>query len=45
VDFVYKNTAAGRSQWGFAIAPEAGFDLRAVMAAHIELANRDLTVH
>lgn len=45
VDFTCKNSAPGRSQWGFAIAAEAGFNLRAAVAAHTTLVGRDLTVH
>ncbi|MBX9903482.1 MAG: heparinase II/III family protein [Burkholderiales bacterium] len=45
LDFRHRNPDAGRSQWGFAIAPEANFELRAAKAAHAELVTGASTIH
>lgn len=45
LDFRHRNPAAGRSQWGFAVGPEATFDIQAARAAHAKLATNASTMH
>lgn len=45
MDFVHQLSVPGRTQWGFAIAPAASFDLRAAKTAHAGLANSTLTTN
>jgi hypothetical protein len=45
LEFKHQNPAAGRSQWGFAIAPEATFDLPGAKALHARLANSAASIH
>jgi hypothetical protein len=45
LDFRHRNPAAGGSQWGFAVAPEATFDIQAARAAHAKLATNASTMH
>jgi hypothetical protein len=45
LNFALQNSAAGRSQWGFVIAPAAALDLQAARAAHTDLANNTVTIN